>query len=171
MTQENVMRNISIDKVTINVGCGTDAKRMERAQKLLEQITGVPPVKTKTEKRVSSWGLRPGLPIGLKITLRGSQAEDVLKRFLAAKERRLTPRMFDNEGNVSFGIKESVDIPGVQYDPQVGILGLQISVTLKRPGFRIKTRRQRPSAVPKNHRIAREEATDFMKNQFEVVVE
>lgn len=168
---QNVMRTIKVAKVTINIGCGTDAKKMERGQKLIQQLTGLEPVKAKTTKRLASWGLRPGLPIGVKITLRGKQAVDLLERCIQAKERRLKPSTFDNNGNVSFGIAEYIDIPQAQYDPNIGIMGLQVSVTLERPGTRVKKRARKIARIPQRHRISKQDAIAFMAEKFKVQVE
>jgi large subunit ribosomal protein L5 len=171
MTNDNPMRAISVEKVTLNMGCGNDAKKMEKGMALLKQLTGVTPVKTKTSKRIAQWGLRPGLPIGVKVTLRGKEALKVLDRCIAAKERQMKKSMFDENGNISFGIKEYIDIPEAQYDPKIGIIGLQVTATLKRPGVRVRTRVTRPARIPKKHRIGRDEAIAFAAENFKVKVE
>lgn len=168
---DNPMRTIRVEKVTLNIGCGTDQKKMERALLLIEQLTGIAPIKTKTELRLATWGLRPGLPIGVKLTLRGKPAVDLLERCLTAKDRKLKKSMFDNNGNLSFGVHEYIDIPGSQYDPKIGIMGLQVSATLVRPGFRVKRRKVRPASIPKQHRISREDAILFAADKFKVKVE
>ena len=127
---ENKMREIRIGKVTLNFGAGKDQALLSKGVELLELITGVPPIKTKTMKRLAAWGLRPGLPIGCKITLRGEKARELLERLVAARENSLGEACFDDCGNISFGIREYIDIPRVKYDPKLGILGLQVSVTL-----------------------------------------
>jgi len=164
----NQMRNIKIFKVTLNFGAGKDQGKLEKGVKLLKNITGIDPVKTKTTKRLAAWGLRPGLPIGAKITLRNSEALGVLPRLLKAVEFNLKEDCFDNEGNVSFGIKEYIDIDKIEYDPKIGIIGLQVCVTLERPGFRIKRRKIAPTKVPAKHRITKDDAMQFMKEKFKV---
>ena len=168
--EQHKMKTISVEKVTLNIGCGTDAKKLEKAVKLLEHITGVAPVKTKTTKRIAGWGLRPGLPVGAKVTLRGKKAQEVLERCLTARDKTLAPSTFDHNGNISFGIKEYIDIPGTQYDPDIGIIGLQVTATLTRPGFRIKIRKIRSARVPKHHRISKDEAIAFAAEKFQVKV-
>ena len=167
-TVSNTMRTIRIEKLTLNFGAGKDQNLLIRGVALLKHVTGIEPVKTVTQKRIPAWGLRPGLPIGCKITLRGKEVEELLARLLAARENRLTETNFDDNGNVSFGIKEYVEIPGIKYKPEIGILGLQATVTLERPGFRIKKRRIKPAPVPLHHRIPRPEAITFMKSKFNV---
>lgn len=162
------MRQINIEKVTLNIGAGKDQAKLEKGMKLIKNIVGRPPVKTFTNKRIQEWGLRPGLPIGCKLTLRKSKAVEILKRVLDAKDNTLKLSNFDDEGNISFGIHEYIDIPDVRYDPDIGIMGLQVCITLKRNGFRIKRRALKKSIIPKKHRIKREEAVDYMKNTFKL---
>ncbi len=166
----NPMRQISVEKVTLNIGAGKDQTKLEKGMKLIESITGYKPVKTFTKKRIQEWGLRPGLPIGCKLTLRKEKALELLKRLLEAKDNTLQESNLDNEGNISFGISEYIDVPGVKYDPDIGIMGFQVCVTLKRNGFRIRHRILKRRTIPKKHRIRKEEAIDFMKNTFNLGV-
>jgi len=168
---EQVMRQIKIEKITLNVGAGTDKNLLDRGVILLKSITGVDPVKTITSKRIPGWSLRPGLPIGCKVTLRGIKAVEVLKRLLVAKDNNLSISKFDDNGNFAFGLHEYIDIPGIKYDPAIGMMGLEVSVTLARPGFRIKIRRLRKTKVGKNHLIVQEEAVQFVKSLGIEVVE
>ena len=165
------MRGIRVEKVTLNIGAGKDSQLLEKGVKLLTQITGLPPVKTITQKRIPNWGLRPGLPIGCKITLRGADAEKLIPRLLVAKENRLGERNYDDAGSVSFGIPECIDIEGAKYDPAIGIIGLQACITLTRPGFRVKNRRLRPARLGKRHTITKEEAIAFMHGKFKTALE
>ncbi len=164
------MKQISIEKVTLNFGAGKDQTKLEKGIKLITSIAGHPPVKTFTKKRIQEWGLRPGLPIGCKITLRKSEANELLKRLLQSKDNTLRESNFDNEGNVSFGIQEYIDIPGVKYNPEIGIMGLQVCITLKRKGYRIKYRALQKRQVPQSHRIKRGDAIDFMKSNYNVQI-
>ena len=166
----NSMKGIGIEKVTLNIGAGKDQARLEKSIKLINNIAGRMPIKTFTKKRIEEWGLRPGLPIGCKLTLRKNFALDILKRLLESKENTLKPNNFDNEGNVSFGINEYIDIPGVKYDPDVGIMGLQVCITLKRNGFRVKRRILKRTEIPLRHRIKKDDAIDFMKNAFNLKI-
>ena len=158
----NSMRTIRIEKLTLNIGAGKDAALLEKGVKLIKQLTGIAPVKTVTQKRIPGWGLRPGLPIGCKVTIRGPDAMKLIARLLAAKDKRLDPKNFDVVGNVSFGIPEYIDIDGAKYDPEIGI---------ERPGYRVKRRSLRPMSIPHQHRVSAEEAMAFMKETFGVTVE
>lgn len=164
----NIMQEIKVEKVTLNIGAGKDQAKLENGIKLLKNITGISPVKTFTQKRIPGWGLRPGLPIGCKITLRNQQAGEVIKRLLEAKDNILSKSQFDEYGNIAFGIAEYIDIPSVKYDPKIGIMGLEICITLQRAGFRIKRRRIKKRKIPKKHAIHKEEAVEFMKKNFNI---
>ncbi|MBR9692412.1 50S ribosomal protein L5 [Candidatus Woesearchaeota archaeon] len=167
----NVMKTIRIEKLTLNIGAGKDQGLLEKAAILIERITGIKPVKTKTQKRIPGWGLRPGLPIGVKITIRGKKAEELIPRLLAAKENQLKPSNLDQAGNVSFGIPEYIDIEGAEYDPKIGIIGLQACITLARPGYRVKRRRVLKAKPGKKHIITPTEAQAFMTEKFKTKFE
>lgn len=166
----NPMQEIKIEKVTLNIGVGGTGDKLEKASKLLTTITKSKPIKTRTMKRIPTWGVRPKLEIATKVTLRGELAESVLKRLLVAANNTLTESKFDKSGNFSFGIPEYIDIPGVEYNAEIGIIGLEAAVTLKRPGFRIKYRKISNVKVPLRHRVSREDAIMFIKNKFNVTI-
>ena len=98
----NSMQVPRIEKITLNVGAGKDQNRLEKGVTVLKMITGINPVKTITNQRIPTWGLRPGLPIGCKLTLRKAKAIEILKRLLTAKENLLRESQFDDAGNISF---------------------------------------------------------------------
>lgn len=166
----NSMRELRIEKVTLNIGAGKDQAKLEKGFALLNSITGIKPVKTITNKRIPEWGIRPGLPIGCKITLRKKKAEELLNRLFEAKDKVIDKKQFDKEGNLSFGIQEYIDIPGVKYDPKIGIIGLEACVTLERPGFRIKRRHIKTAKIPSKHKITKEEAMEFFKKKFNITI-
>ncbi len=166
----NPMTQPRIEKVTLNIGAGKDQTRLEKGIVVLKMITGIDPVKTVTTKRIPTWGLRPGLPIGCKLTLRKDKAQEVLKRLLEAKENKLQPTQFDELGNISFGIQEHIDIPGITYDPKIGVLGLQVCITLEKPGYRVKKRKLQPKKIPSKHAISKEEAITFMQTAFGITI-
>ncbi len=157
----NPMREIRIEKVTVNIGVGESGERLEKAYKLLERLTGRKPVKTKAKVKVPKWGIRPGLPIGVKVTLRGDAALRFLKRVLEAKDNKIPARSFDERGNFSIGVHEYIEL-GEKYDPEIGIFGMDVTVTLERPGYRVKRRKNR-GRVGKRHLITKEEAINWAK--------
>jgi large subunit ribosomal protein L5 len=166
----NPMQQPRIEKLTLNIGAGKDQNRLEKGVHVLKMLTGIDPMKTVTMKRIPTWGLRPGLPIGCKLTLRKAKAVEILKRLLAAKEQRLRDSQFDEAGNISFGIHEYIDIPGIVYDPKIGVLGLQVCVTLEKPGYRIKRRKLEQKNVPKKHMVSKAEAMTFMQKSFGITI-
>lgn len=170
MNKANPMRNIEIEKVTLNIGTGGPGDKLEKAYKLLKKIANATPVKTKTKKRIPTWGIRPNLEIGCKVTLRREKAEEVLKRVLATVKQKISRSKFDKFGNLSFGIEEYISIPGVEYDATIGIIGLECAVTLRRKGFRIASRRIQQRPIPPRHRISSEECMGFMREKFNVTI-
>jgi large subunit ribosomal protein L5 len=165
---ENPMREIKIEKVTLNIGCGSDADKLKRAEKLLQNITGQKPLITRTRKR-TTFGMARKKPIGVKVTLRKDRAKKFLSDALEAIGKELKESQI-NDGNFSFGIKEYIDLPGVNYDPEVGILGMDVCVTLERPGFRVKRRSIKRSKIGKKHLITKDETIEWLKKNFEVNV-
>ena len=159
----NGMRDVFIDKVVINMGIGESGERLKKAAKLLEELTGQKPATTFAEKTIKNFGIRKGEAIGVKVTLRGSKAEKFLKDALTVLENKLSRRQV-NAGEFSFGIHEHIDLPGVNYDPDVGIFGMDVSVSLRRRGYRVKRRRISRSKIGKNHLITKDETIDFLKN-------
>ena len=164
----NVMKRIFIEKISINIGVGEAGDKLEKAKKLLERLTNKKVVITKGKKKIPSLGIRPGLPIGVKVTLR-KDINELLKRLLEAKENMLKRKSFTSRG-VSFGIEEYIHIPGMEYDPELGIMGMDINVVLQRPGFRVKRRKIKKSKVGKKHLITIDEAVKFMEENYGVKV-
>jgi large subunit ribosomal protein L5 len=162
----NTMRTIRIEKVTVNMGVGETGEALKKAGDILKKITAGSPVQTKCKVKIPAWGIREGLPIGVKVTLRKKSADTFLKLALQAKENTLTQRNFDKNGNFGFGIKEYIDLPGTKYDPKLGIRGFDVLTTLERPGYRVKRRRLRPAHVGAKHRITKEEAMRFMNEKY-----
>lgn len=162
------MRSIRIEKITINIGCGDSGEKLEKAKQLLGELTKKKVVVTRTHGR-TTFGMAQKRPIGCKVTIRGNDAKEFLKKALEAAEKKLPRTVFDSTGNFSFGIKEHIDIPGVRYDPNIGILGMDVSITLERPGFRVK-KKKLSSKIGKKHLIKPEEAIEWVTKNFEVQI-
>ena len=172
MSQEtqNVMKKIFLSKVVLNMGIGKSGDPIEIGKQTLTQITGKKPNVRNAKKSQRDWGVRKGEPIGVAVTVRDDEAIELLKRLLIAKDNKINQRSIDNEGNVSFGIKEHIDIPGIKYDPKIGILGLEASVSLARPGFNVKLRSNIKSKVGKSHRISKDDTIKFLTENFGVQI-
>jgi large subunit ribosomal protein L5 len=160
----NRIKEIRIDKVTLNIGCAGDQKKIEKAQRLLELLTEQKPVVTKSKTR-STFGISIGKPVGVKVTLRRQKAIDFLKRVLQASGNKLPPSHFDSQGNLNIGVKEYIDLPGIKYVYDIGMLGLDVAVTLKREGYRVQERRVQKGDISKSHKINKEDAIDWLKQQ------
>jgi len=165
----NPMREVRLEKVTVNMGAGADAAKLEKCKKIIHTLTRKKVVITSTRKR-STFGVAKSKPIGAKTTLRGEEAVEFLKKVLQGVENRLKESYFDANGNFSFGIHEYINIPGIKYDPDVGILGMDVAVTLERPGYRVKKRKIRPGRIGKSHLISREEAMEWARKNLNVEI-
>ena len=166
----NAMRNLHVDKVVVNIGVGEAGERLVKAEKVLEMVTGHKPVETISKTINRDLGIRKGMPLGCKVTLRGEDAEEFIKKALVIREMRVPEYSFDKEGNMSFGISDYTDFEGMKYDPEIGIFGMDISVVLRRVGNRITQRALLQRKIPRSHRVDREEAIQYMKDTFEVKV-
>ena len=166
---ENPMRQIRVEKVTLNIGCGDDKAKIEKATKLLQNITERTPLVTKSKRR-STFGVAKGKPLGVMVTLRRQEALELLKRAFVAVENKIKSSQFDKDGNFNFGIREYIDIPGVRYSHEIGMMGLDVSVTLERPGYRVKKRRIRQAKIGRKHKIKKEEAVQWLRDNFGVEI-
>jgi large subunit ribosomal protein L5 len=162
----NPMRIPSIEKVTVHIGTGESGERLTNAEKLLGTIVKQKPVRAIAKKTLPSFSIKKREPIGCKVTLRGKNAQEFLKTALKIIDNKLSASQFDENGNFSFGIEEHTDFPGMKYDPSIGIYGMDVNVSLKRPGYRIHTRKVETQKIPMNHRLKKEEAISFLKEKY-----
>ena len=168
MAEQNQMKTIRLEKLVLNMGVGKSGDAIEIAKKALNQISGKKSCARDAKETQRDWGVRKGEPIGVAVTVRGDDAKTLLKRLFEAVGNKVKGRSFDNFGNYSFGIKEHIDIPGIKYDPQIGILGMEAAITLTRPGFSVRIRSRHKASVGKHHRISKEEAMEFLTREFGV---
>jgi len=168
--QKNLMLKPRIEKVTVNMSVGKSGEPLERAAKVLEQLTQHKPCKRKAKKTIRDFGIRKGEPIACLVTLRGEKAKVFLSKALQTIDNKLSRKHFDNQGNFSFGINEHIEIPGTKYVPELGIHGMDISVTFGRPGYCVKRRRHARSNIGSNHLLTPEETTLFIKDEFGVEI-
>jgi large subunit ribosomal protein L5 len=166
----NPMRGIRLEKAVVNIGVGDAGERLLKAEKVLQMVTKRKPIRTLAKTTNRDFGIRRGMDIGVKVTLRGKEAEEFVKTALWTRENRLAEYSFDPEGNFSFGVQDYTDFPGMKYDPEIGIFGLDISVALSRPGRRIVRRKVQRKSLPSYHRITRHEGVEFIRSKFETEV-
>ncbi len=167
----NAMREIIVDKVTLNIGVGKAGQELENAKSLLERLSGAKAVPTHAKVRNPVFRIKKGDIIGTKTTLRGQQAIEFVKKALKVKAFSLPSRSFDKEGNFSFGVPEYIEFPGAKYDAQIGMLGFDVCVTLRRRGFRVCKRRRAKAKVSRSHRLKQEDGIGFAKGAFGIKVE
>lgn len=166
----NPMEEVIIAKATMNIGVGEGGEQLARAEKLLESMTGQKPVRTYSKVTNPEFGIRKNQPIACKVTLRGEKADKAIKMILNGIGNKLKSRQFDAQGNVSFGINEHIDIPGMRYDPDIGIFGMNLSITFEKPGYRIKRRKIQRKKIPAKHMVTKEETMKFMQDKFQVKI-
>ena len=123
------MKKITIGKVVVNISVGQSGQPLSNAMNILQQVTGQKPNPRIAKQTIRQWGIRKGEPMACTVTLRGNKAEMFLLKAFTAIRHRLNPRSFDKDGNFAFGIKEHIDIPGTRYDPQTGIIGMDVMAT------------------------------------------
>ncbi|OYT34799.1 MAG: 50S ribosomal protein L5 [Candidatus Aenigmarchaeota archaeon ex4484_52] len=162
--------NIKIEKVVVNIGLKETGEIVEKAYNLLKKLSNSKPVRTKATRAARTFRVRRGLNIGVKTTLRGEKALYFLRKTLKATENNLKKSSFDDYGNISFGLKEHLDIPEEKFDPEIGIFGLNITTTLKRSGYRIRRRKTKTKKIPKSIKIKKEDAMKFFTDEFRVKI-
>lgn len=163
------MQEIHVGKVTVNIGVGDVGEDVDRAVDLIETLTGSDAVKTESTPAAQGFGKRGGLKIGAKTTLRGDEAEEFLERVFEAKNHEIPASVFDTQGNFSIGVEEYIDMPDVRYDPDIGMEGFDVAVTLERPGHRLKKRKE-GGAVGSDQEVSVAEAQEFVRERFGVEV-
>lgn len=169
MAEEKVMREIKLEKVTLNIGCAGEKDKIERAKKLLKLLTDKTGVVTLSRRR-STFGIAKGKPVGVKVTLRGKEAERILKLALTGVENRLKAQQFDDSGNFSFGVAEYIEMANIKYDHEVGMMGFDVTVTLERPGYKVKKRKVKRRSVGHKHKVKPEEAMQWAREKLGVEI-
>lgn len=166
----NPLRRVRIEKLTLNIATGKSGEPLEKAKKVLTQLTGRVPATKRAKRTVKDFGVRKGEPISAVVTLRRDEASTFLVKALDAVGNKVRESSFDDYGNFSFGIKEHIEIPGTKYVPELGIFGATVHVTLGRPGYRIRRRAIRPAKMSRSHYVSRDEAVQFISGNFRTQV-
>ena len=159
-----------IEKVVVNLNVGKSGEPLENASKVLKELTNQTPVKKKAKKTIRDFGVRQGEPIACVVTLRKQKAIDFLKKVLPVVDNKISRSSFDKQGNFAFGIKEHIEIAGVKYDPDIGIFGMDVCVSMSRPGYRVKNRRKGKAPIGSKHVLTPEEAVVFVKQTLGVEI-
>ena len=163
MKEENPMREIKIEKIVLSIGgIGED---LEKGVKLLKTLTGRKPSKRKSNKRIPTLDVKPNLEIGAMVTIR-QNIREFLSKMLTPIDNKLREKQI-SENNFSFGIEEYLEIPGVEYQREIGIRGLDVTVVFKRTGRRVKLKKIKRGKIPKRQIISREEIIKFMEDNFQ----
>jgi large subunit ribosomal protein L5 len=134
---KNVMEVPRLEKISLNIGLGeaiTNAKAMEAAEKDLAAISGQHPVITRSKKSIAAFKLRVGMPIGMKVTLRGERMYQFFERLVNVtlprmrEFRGVSKNSFDGRGNYTLGFKEQTVFPEIEYDKVDKVRGLEVSI-------------------------------------------
>ena len=159
-----------IEKVVVNISVGKSGEPLEKAVRVLKEITGQTPCKRMAKDTVRDFGIRKGESIACIATLRKEKAIEFLNKVLPVVDKKLSSKSFDRQGNFSFGLKEHIELPGVKYDPDVGIFGMDICVSVIRPGYRVKTRRKERGKIGTGHVLTPEDSIVFAKDTLGVEI-
>jgi len=162
------MREPSVEKVVVHMGIGQGGQELADAEEILAEIAGQQPVRTTAKATVGEFDIRQGDPVGTKVTLRDEAAEEFIETALAFTD--LDAAQFDETGNFSFGVEEHTDFPSQEYDPTIGIYGLDVTVNLTRPGYRVAKRDKAARPIPSNHRLDPADAIAFVESTFDAEV-
>jgi large subunit ribosomal protein L5 len=134
----SIMQSPTVAKITLNMGVGegkTDAKQIDQALEELTIIAGQRAQVRRATKSIAQFKIREGMPIGVKVTLRGDRMWEFLDRLISIALPRirdfrgLNPDSFDGRGNYSLGIREQIIFPEIDYDSINQIRGLDVALT------------------------------------------
>lgn len=168
--EKQPMLKPKIEKVVVNISVGKSGEPLEKATKVLKEITGQTPCKRKARTSIRDFGIRKGESIACIVTLREEGALEFLKKALTVVDQKLSNRSFDGQGNFSFGLKEHIELPGVRYDPDIGIFGMDVCVSVIRPGYRVKNRRKEKAKIGSKHVLTPQESMIFVKDTLGVEI-
>lgn len=168
--KEQIMLTPRIEKVVVNLNVGKSGEPLEKATRVLKELTNQVPVKRNAKSTIRDFGIRKGEPIACTVTLRKQKAIDFLKKVLPVVDNKISRSSFDKQGNFAFGLKEHIEIAGVKYDPDVGIFGMDICVAVNRPGQRVKIRRKQKTRVGSKHVLTPEESVAFVERTLGVEI-
>ena len=166
----NVMQTPKISNVVLSAGAtGTN---LEKSIKLLALISGKNPqtIKSGPKKRIPAFGVKPDMPLGTNVTIRGEDAVKLLNKLLGAIDNTLTEKQI-GDNTFSFGIEEYIEIPGIDYVREIGIRGFNVTINFERAGVRIKKKKIKSGKLPKRQFVTKKEIIKFMEEKFKTQFE
>ncbi|MFH1290140.1 MAG: 50S ribosomal protein L5 [Nanoarchaeota archaeon] len=168
--KENTMRSVKLEKVVLS--CGATGPDLEKSQRLLEMLTGKKAqiIKSGPKRRIPNFGVKPSMPLGTAVTVRGKEAIELLKKLLGAIDNELDEDQIA-KNSFSFGIKEYIEIPGTEYQREIGIRGLNVTACFTRAGVRVKRKKIKAGKIPNRQYIKPEEIIKFMEENFDTEIE
>ena len=166
----NPMQEIEIEKMVLH--CGGTEDKLEKSIKLLEMITGSNKIYVvKSTRRIPTFGISPGKKSGAKITLRDKEKiNGLLERFFASMDNEFPLKQITTN-QVCFGIHEYIEIPGMEYNRDIGITGFEVMLVFKRKGKSVKARKIKKGKYPKRQAVSKEEIVKYMEDKFELEIE
>jgi len=165
---DNKMREIEIEKMVIHCG-GTEDKH-EKSIKLLKMITGGKIFSIQSTRRIPAFGISPGKKSGCKITIRNKEkVKELMQRFFASLDHEMSNKKI-TENQLCFGIPEYIEVPGLEYDRDIGILGFEVMVVFKRKGKRVVNKKIKMGKIPKKQHVTKQEIVDYLIKEFELEV-
>ena len=159
MKTENPMRKIKMEKLVLS--CGGTAEKLEKSVKLLTVITKRKIKEVVSSKRIPSFGVRPGLKTGAVVTIRGAEKEALLKRLFVAVNNKIKKKQIETN-HFSFGITEYLEIPDMEYQRDIGILGLNVTAVFARAGKRVNIKKKKQSKTPAKQDVKPEEIIEYL---------
>ena len=166
--KENPMRAIKIEKVLLS--CSGKEDDLVKSKKLLEILTSRKAQTISSSKRIPDFDVRPGLEVGVRVTMRGASGIEILKRLLGAIDNTLKKKQISSN-HFSFGIKEYIEIPGIEYHRDIGIRGLTATVVFARKGLRVQRKKIKVGKVAKKQYISSDEIIKYMEDVFKTKIE
>jgi len=163
------MREPRIEKVVVHMGVGQGGRELANGEEILEEVAGQEPVRTTAKETIGEFGIRQGDVVGAKVTLRAEAAHEFLETALPIAD--LSASQFDDTGNFSFGVEEHTDFPSQEYNPNIGIYGLDVTVNMVRPGYRVAKRDKASRSIPSKHRLNPDDAVAYVEANFDVEVD
>jgi len=163
--EKNPMQKVKLEKVCLNI-CSGSGDPLNKAAKVLEQLTGQQAMFSKAKITIRSFGIRRNEKIAARVVVRGKKALEVLQAGLRVKEYELPSTCFSETGTFGFGIQEHIDL-GIKYDTSIGIFGMDFCIVLSKPGRRVGERKRCQKKLGKGQRVSKEEAQEWFRTTFD----